>query len=134
MVHAGQKFPEQRGHLHARKVLAQTDVGAETEGQIAAGRTIDLEFEGRLEDVLVPVRRRVPEHDGFARRDLPIPQHVVRRGRAHELTDRGHPADHLVDRAFQVSVGIVTQPGELCRVVADPGQRPAIVFPLLLRL
>ena len=56
-------------HLHPRQVGAQTEVLSHAEGQMAVGLAVDPELEGRVEHVLVAVRRRVEEGQGVALAD-----------------------------------------------------------------
>jgi hypothetical protein len=72
---------------------------ADAEGQVPVRVAVDAELEGRLEDVLVAVRRRVEEAHGLAGADLPSAQLQVLGGRPAELDHWSRPAGHLLHRA-----------------------------------
>ena len=71
---------------------------AVAERQMLVGEPADVEGERVVEDLLVPIARRVGEIDGFALGDGHTSHRGVLGSGAHELLDRCGPPDHLLDR------------------------------------
>ena len=103
-------------------MLAETDVGAETEGEVAGAAAIDAEGKGRLEHRLVPIGRWIPEHAGLPGGDGRAAHGAVGSGGAHELAHRRDPADDFVEGAGHVPVGVGTQLGQFVGVFDERQQ------------
>ena len=71
------------------------------ERQVLVRVAADVELVGVGEHLFVAVARDVGQVDGFALGDLHAAHLGVLLRGAHELLDRHHPADHLLDRRGQ---------------------------------
>src|SRR5690606_24202379 len=76
-------------------------VRAETEGQVFVRAAVDVEGERVLENRLVPVGRRVAQHQPVALPELPAADLHVLRDRAQDGLHRARPAYRLVDKRRQ---------------------------------
>src|SRR5262245_4314524 len=97
---AARDLAEHHAHLAAREVRSEAVVRAgAAEADVLVRRARDVEAIGVAEDVLVAVRRVVPEHDLLAGADLLAGQLGVARGGPPEVDDRARPADELLERS-----------------------------------
>ena len=86
------------------------------EGQVLVGFAADIKPERVGEHLVVPIRRDVGQQDRFAFGYALAPNDGVCLRRAHELLDRNHPANHLLDgRSHQTHV--CRQAGKFGRIL-----------------
>jgi hypothetical protein len=81
---------------------------------------VAAELEGFLKHLLVAVAGGITQHQPIALRDAAAAEFGIGGRRSHEMLDRGHPADRLIDQAgneFRVGLDL----GELFRIFR---QRP----------
>lgn len=117
-VQPGKQLGEERVGLHLGEGGAQAVVHTESEGQMPVGSAGHSEKERILEEVLVPVGRRIGQEQGVALADGDASQFVVLDGRTQEALDRCDPADHLVDRGRQ-QTEIVLQTRQLSGILHE---------------
>src|SRR3954453_3097843 len=91
-----QQFLEQDAHLELGQILPEAEMRAVAEGDMAVRLAVATKLIGLLEHVLVAIARRVATHQPVALCNFASAELGVGRGRAHEMLDRGHPADRLV--------------------------------------
>ena len=83
-LQARQQLLEQDAHLHLGQVLAEAEVGAVAEGQLAVGRAVGAELLRVVEHRLVAVAGGVAEHQPVVLGDRAAAHLGVLGGRAHE--------------------------------------------------
>jgi hypothetical protein len=77
-------------------------VAAEAEGEMLVRVALDVEAERVVKDRVVAVGRRIEEGNAIAGGDGGVAQPVVLACRPQEMFDRRHPAQHLLDGAFDL--------------------------------
>src|SRR5260370_21019668 len=109
---AGQELGEQGAGLHPGQGGAEAVVDAEPEREVLVGVAAGVEAERVGEDLLVAVAGGIGQQHRLTLLDGDAADLGVGGGGAHELLDRGDPADHLV-RGGRQQGGVVSQPGQL---------------------
>ena len=71
-----------------------------TERDMAVRLAVAAELKRLFEHVLVAIAGRVTQHQPVTFGDLASAKFGICHGRAHEMLDRRHPADRLVDQAW----------------------------------
>src|SRR3954453_8373409 len=94
-----QQFLEQDAHLELGQILPEAEMRPVAERDMTVRLAVAAKFVRLLEHVLVAVAGRVTQHQPVAFCNLSSAELGISRGRAHEMLDRGHPADRLVDQA-----------------------------------
>src|SRR3546814_15246921 len=86
-------------------MLPQAHMRAKAEGDLLILRAVGIEAVGRVENILVAVRRDIVQHQpvAFANR-LPADLDIFLCA-AHEMLLRGRPADRFLDQSRLVGLG-----------------------------